>query len=188
MAHASVAACVSYLPAKPGVGHAWKICVPSLPSLHRPPSSGTLRERGTGFLRTRNPLDIATCDAAPNELHRHVQPVSASQTSSTTSTRTRMFPVRPRGLRLLRSGGLWGPPCGRGRGRSQRPSPLQRTVFAPHSRLTIAAGMLSPTRPIRPTSDIRVAPLEPVFDGPWFTPSRGSSRTRAAKVSFTDTV
>lgn len=56
------------------------------------------------------------------------------------------------------------------------------------SRLTIAAGILSPTRPIRPTSDIRVAPLEPVFDGPSFTPSRGSSRTRAAKVSFADTV
>lgn len=38
---------------------------------------------------------------------------------STTSTRTRQLPVRPRDLRRARNDGLWGPPRGRGRGRTR---------------------------------------------------------------------
>lgn len=54
--------------------------------------------RGGGFLRARHPHDAASCDAPPDKHLRCVRSMSASQTYSTTSTRTRWFPVRSLGL------------------------------------------------------------------------------------------
>jgi hypothetical protein len=61
-------------------------------------------------------------------------------------------------------------------------SPLRRTAFASVRGLQPCAGILSPARPMRSTSDVRVASLASVFVGPVVTPSRGSSRARAAEV------
>jgi len=53
--------------------------------------------------------DPTPCDVAPDKHLRYVRSISASQTFSTTSTRTRWFPVRPRRLRVMRKRQVLGP-------------------------------------------------------------------------------
>lgn len=84
-------------------------CAPFSPSLYRPPSSGfpshgVTVSFGLGACRAQRLAALRRANTL-----RCIRPMSASQYSSTTSTRTRQFPVRPQGLRLGRSDGLWGP-------------------------------------------------------------------------------
>jgi hypothetical protein len=131
--------------------------------------------------------DVAPCSAPPEK-----HPSIRSSDVCFPNSRLRL-PVlagsrcRPRGLRLARCSGLWDPPHNRGRGCARTPvSPLRRVPFTSLGGLVTVSGMLSePTRPMGPTSDTPVASPAPVFVGPPFTPSRGSSRAGAAKIVST---
>lgn len=133
------------------------------------------------------PRDVAPCSAPP-EKH---QPIRSSDVCFPNS-RLRL-PVLagsrcgPRGFHLARDDGLWDPPRYRGRGCARTPvSPLRRAPFTSVRGFVTVSGMLSePTRPMGPTSDTPVASPAPVFVGPPFTPSRGSSRARAAETVST---
>jgi hypothetical protein len=130
--------------------------------------------------------DVAPCNAPP-EWH---PPIRSSDVCFPNS-RLRL-PVlagsrhRPRDLRLVRSGGLWGPPRNRGRGRTRCVRYLRFGV--PHWPLIRGVqpcrGFYPPTRSMRPTSSIPVASPAPVFVGPfdhafaWVLPG-GSCRDRS---------
>jgi hypothetical protein len=86
---------------------------------------------------------------------------------SSTSTRTRWFPVHPRDLHLAWRDGLWDLPLGRGSRRFTTPVFLRFGELHPKSVHSLAAsGVFSPRGMMPPTSDIRVASPAPVLVGP----------------------
>jgi len=130
--------------------------------------------------------DVSPCDAPPDKHHRYVRPMSASQTldydypySLAPGTVRETYASREAmGFgthRLTGEGGAHAHPCLRF-GVSHWP--LIRD-------LRPGRGCYPPTRSMRPTSDTPVASPAPVFGGPPFTPSRGSSRARAAETAST---
>lgn len=90
-------------------------CAPISPSLHRPPSSGVSSEGSASFW-------LGTCCCSRRvALQRHAGQAPSIRPSdechsnfSSTSTRTRWFPVHPRDLHLAWRDRFWDLPLGRG--------------------------------------------------------------------------
>ena len=117
-------------------------CAPSSPSLHRPPSSGVSSEGSASFW-------LGTCCYSRRvALQRHagqapsIRPSDVCHSNfSTTSTRTRWFPVRPRGSpflrrRLVRRDRVWDLPLGRGSRRFHDARDLRFGELHPSERST----------------------------------------------------
>jgi hypothetical protein len=97
-------------------------CAPISPSLYRPPSSGVSSEGSASFW-------LGTCCCSRRvALQRHagqapsIRPSDVCHSNfSTTSTRTRWFPVHPRDLHLVWRDRFWDLPLGRGSRRFTTP-------------------------------------------------------------------
>lgn len=170
---------MSFPPAEPIKVTRRGTCAPSSPSLRRPPSSGYLRERGVGFLLARHlsrrrVLQRVAGQAPPIRL----TDVCFSN-FSTTSTRTRWFPVRPRHLRIARKRQVLGPTTWPGEEAFTAPAFRFGVLRMPRVRgLRSRPGCYPRPDRCQPTSDVRVASLAPVLGGPchafaWVLPGGG---------------
>jgi len=142
-------------------------CAPNSPSLHRPPSSGVSSEGSVSFW-------LGTCCCSRRvALQRHAGQAPSIRPSdechsnfSSTSTRTRWFPVHPRDLHLVWRDRVWDLPLGRGRRRFHDASSASASLHPKSVHSLAASGVFSPQGMMPPTSDIRVASPAPVLVGP----------------------
>jgi hypothetical protein len=143
---------------------------------------------GTGFLRARHLSRRCVLRRPAGQApFRYVRPMSASQTLDYDYP----YSLAPGAVRETCASrvmmGFGAHHVTGGVGAHAHPySPLRRVPFTSVRGFVTVSGMLSePTRPMGPTSDTPVASPAPVFVGPPFTPSRGSSRAGAAKTAST---